>query len=349
MTWKERRIITLLLTVLGILFAILLIVLGIRYRENRPSATDTDFTDPAAAGTPLADPESFRSLQYFNGTVTLSFHVDEEGEWIWTDTPDFPLDNTNLKAILDILSNLHFQQTITSPDTMESYELNNPKGSLTVSDNQGKTQTLTFGKTTSDGTSRYLLLNHEESTVYIMDDMIYQYMQTPIYDMMLLPEFPDLSEGNLRSITLSFPAPESASGSESGEDEPAAPPPPIELTASRSDGSTQAALWFCGSDNVTSSTSIQELLADLESMSISKCVDYHPSDEAASICGFDAPEITLTVEYGADASTVLEIGGESMDGAGRYARLDGESTIYLISGDKLDGLFKVAAQEFERS
>ena len=45
-------------------------------------------------------------------------------------------------------------------------------------------------------------------------------------------------------------------------------------------------------------------------------MDYRPSDEAASICGFDAPAATVEVTYTSDAGTeqtvTLTIGGESI-------------------------------------
>ncbi len=343
MTWKERRTITLLLAILGMLFAVLLVVLGIRYRENRPAPNaGTDGSDVAVSAP--VNPETYAALRYYNGKTTLSFALDEGGKWIWTDIPDFPLDDTNLKEILDLLSNLHYQQTITSPESMESYQLDDPKGTLTVSDSQGGSQTLAFGKATTDGTSRYLQLNGDSSKIYIIDNALYQRMQTPIYDMTLLPEFPDLSEKNLRTLTVQLPAPET----DSEDEESVELPEPIVLTASRANGSAQPALWFCGSSNVTSSISVQKLLADLQTMAFSKCIDYHPSDEAVSICGFDVPAVTLTVEYGTDASLVLEIGGTPLYDAGRYARLNGGDAIYLLSEEKLDGLLKVAAREFER-
>ncbi len=48
MTWKERRTISMLLTVIAVLFAALLIVLGIRYRESREEALAAK--DGGAAG-----------------------------------------------------------------------------------------------------------------------------------------------------------------------------------------------------------------------------------------------------------------------------------------------------------
>lgn len=69
-------------------------------------------------------------------------------------------------------------------------------------------------------------------------------------------------------------------------------------------------------------------MEDLAGLRLSRCVDFHPSDEAASFCGFDNPS-TLTVEYrtatGAEETFVMDIGNQNMDGTGRYVRVGGES------------------------
>ena len=68
------------------------------------------------------------------------------------------------------------------------------------------------------------MVDSVESTLYIMDGTLYQYLQTPIYNMMELPELPDLSENNLRSLTIYGPQPEvpedaSGEGEESSAEE----------------------------------------------------------------------------------------------------------------------------------
>ena len=62
-----------------------------------------------------------------------------------------------------------------------------------------------------------MMMNGDESTVYIVADTLVNLLQTPIYDMCALPELPDLSEGALRAIMIQGPAPVPES-SEEGED-----------------------------------------------------------------------------------------------------------------------------------
>lgn len=49
MTWRERRIVTILATILLVLVAALLIVLGIRFREWRADREGADPSDGGAA------------------------------------------------------------------------------------------------------------------------------------------------------------------------------------------------------------------------------------------------------------------------------------------------------------
>ena len=79
MTWRERRIVTILSTILLILMAALLVVLGMRYRASR----DIGKEDPAPGETGVAaDQNAYTSLQYDNGSTTLSFTRDDSGTWL---------------------------------------------------------------------------------------------------------------------------------------------------------------------------------------------------------------------------------------------------------------------------
>ena len=69
---------------------------------------------------------AYSSLTYDNGSATLSFHLDEAGKWVWSDDPEFPLDDSTIQSILTLLTNLKPQQTITEGDTLEAYGLDQP-------------------------------------------------------------------------------------------------------------------------------------------------------------------------------------------------------------------------------
>lgn len=337
MTWKERRIITILSAILAVLSIALLIVLGLRYQASR-----AETGDEGEGESPLITSQNeYTELSYYNGSTTLSFSLDEAENWIWSDDPEFPLDTTTVTAIIDTLSALKPQQTITNGDTMENYGLTNPTATLTATTAKDAVLTLTFGKATTDGNSYYMLMNGDESTVYIVADTLYNYMQTPIYDMMILPELPELTESAIQSITIEGPA---------GEDGAAGLSTALIAQHTGEEDSVETT-WRCNGVDVTDDETVQALLDDLTSLSIDQCVDYRPSDEALSICGFDSPAATLTVEYTADTGTsqilTLYIGVSAASGDGRYIQLKDDTTIYLLPTATLDPLMRISVSGLE--
>lgn len=334
MTWRERRIVTILTTIVLILAAALLIVLGIRFREWRDGGSSNSNT--VSAGT-VTDSGEYSALTYNNGSTTLSFTRDDGGVWHWTADEEFPLDDTVIREILELLTNWTPQQTLTEESAIAGSGLDESTSSLTATTADGKTTTVLFGKTTTDGTSYYVRLNGDLSTVYIIAGTLHDLMSTPIYDMYRLPELPVLAEANMRSITIQGPA---------GED--GTEGPLTVLTAAAADG---AVSWRSSGANVTDDLTVRALLEDLTAPKIAKCVDYNPSEEAVGICGLDAPEATVTITYtteaGTDGELTFSVGARLPDKSGRYVQLNGESTIFLMETDMLDPLMRVASDGLE--
>ena len=56
-------------------------------------------------------------------------------------------------------------------------------------------------------------------------------------------------------------------------------------------------------------------------------MDYKPTDEAAALCGFDAPQATVTILYlndtGTEGTLTLTFGSENLDQTGYYVRMEG--------------------------
>lgn len=337
MTWQERRTVTILSTILAILCAALLIVLGIRYQAGRDLS---DGEDAAAIPGAVTDSGAFTSLYYSNGSTTLSFSLDEEtGAWVWDADTDFPLDDATITAITELLVSWRPQQTITDSETLETCGMDKPTATLSAGTAQGDTVTMLLGNATTDGASYYMRYNGDETTVYIIDGGLYDLLCVPIYDMCVLPELPALPESLLRSVVIRGSASEDAPGVTTV------------LTAQRADGEDADTTWRSGGANVTDDETVRAILSDLESLAFEKCVDYRPSDEAASICGFDEPAAELTVNYltdsGAEETLVLTIGSTLPDGSGRYTRLGEDTTIYLLSTETLDPLMRVSVNGLE--
>ena len=332
MDWRQRRTVTILTAVLLALLAAVLIVLGIRYRENREETPE----DNESAAAAFMTVEGYSALVYSNGSTTLSFTAEEDGDWAWENDPQFPLRQETINSILALLINWRPQQTLAAEEDLSAYGLDEPAGALTLTGADGSVRALSIGKTTTDGTSRYVMEQSDPSTVYIIADTLFTQMSVPIYDMCDVPLLPLLEESAIRSILIRGP--------ENEDDTPALV---TVLTTAKRDGDGGPVTWLQGSENVTANETVRALLEDIRALVFSRCVDYDPSDEALTICGFDTPPAALTVNYTTDTGTEetisLTIGAQVLDGSGRYARLGDSTTIYSLPTAALDPLMRVAA------
>lgn len=332
MTWRERRLVTILSTILVMLTLAVLIVLGIRYRESR-AIEEGGQIDPST-GT-VVDHTAYTKLFYETEAFTLSFTRDTLGKWHWDGNETFPLNDTTVTEILAQLTAWHPQQTLTAAEALASSGVDKPSRTLIATTENGATTTLVFGRPTTDGTSYYVQLNGDESTVYILADTIYKMMDTPIYDMCRLPQLPQLQEDMMQSIAVSRIAEEDGQLA-----------PFTVLSAQRSEDGSFAG-WRSNGANVTDDPSVKALVEDISALKITKCLLFDPSEEAVAICGFDEPAAGLTVTYtnnGTDSALNLTIGARLPDGSGRYVRLGEEPTIYFLPTELLDPLMRLATE-----
>ena len=332
MDWRQRRTVTILTAVLLALLAAVLIVLGIRYRENREETPE----DNESAAAAFMTVEGYSALVYSNGSTTLSFTVEEDGAWAWENDRAFPLRQETINSILALLINWRPQQTLAAEEDLSAYGLDEPTGFLTLTGADGSVRALSFGKTTTDGASRYVMEQSDPSKVYIIPDTLFTQMSVPIYDMCDVPLLPLLEESSIRSVLI-----------RGSENEDGAPALVTILTTAKRSGEDGPVTWLQGSENVTANETVRALLEDLRALVFTKCVDYDPSDEALTICGFDTPPAALTVNYttdtGTDETVSLTIGAQVLDGSGRYVRLGDSTTVYALPTAALDPLMRVAA------
>jgi type II secretory pathway pseudopilin PulG len=351
MSRKQKKT---LLSLVGILTALVIVLAVVITVKSRRAQAEQEALQQAAAEGVITQDQAYSAVTYSNGSTTLSFRLDEGGKWIWADDPDFPLDDATVTSILDLLSNLKPQQTITDGDTLEAYGLDQPAATLTATVAEtGGTLTIALGNTTTDGSSYYMLMNQDEETVYIISDSLYQQMSVPIYDMCLLPAAPQLTADTLTSVTVEGAAatvltaqrPEDAAeDAEAGDD-----------AAADGEETGSAVTWRSGGANVTSDPTVTALLEELAGLTIEKCVDFKPTDEAVEICGFAAPAATLTAKYLGDGGTeqtfVLTVGSAVPGGSGGetryYVRTGDDTTIYQMDGSGLETLLAVAAGGLE--
>ena len=334
-----------LTTLLGFLTCVLLVLALLKWSNNYRAKLQAEQVLAAGQVTEESIPASlYNKLTYYNGSTTLDF-VLEDGRWFWTADHEFPLNDSTIQAILAQIENLQPLQTMEAPADLEEYDLGStPAATLTAS---GETVSLSliFGKET-DGGSRYVLKDGDDSTIYIMPNTLLEPMSVPIYDMMILPQVPKMTAARLDFIRIY------GKTTEDGTYETY-----TILTAQRpelEEGTLAAGdiTWRSNGANVTDNPTVQELLSNLTTLSIEKCLNYHPSEEAVIHCGFDVPTAILEVDFrsegGAEQNLKLTIGNTLPDGSGRYVRYGEEDpSLYRLSNATLDALLRIAAEGLE--
>ena len=332
MNRSQKRTLFLLVGIIVVLAVILAAVTLVRRSQEERAAEEAAAQDAASVITETE--AAYSALTYSNGSTTLSFHLDESGNWVWSDDPEFPLDDSTIQSILSLLTNLKPQQTITEGDTLDAYGLDEPFATLTATKPDGGTLTIALGNTTTDGNSYYMLMDNQESPVYIISDSLYTYMSQTIYDMCDLPELPNLTEETLQSVTIE------------GAASTLLRPIDKETSTDETTGEeTVTVTWAAGGEDVTGNADTASLLAELGALTFTKCVDYKPSDEAAALCGFDAPQATVTAIYlnetGQEETLTLTFGSENLDATGYYVRMGEDSTIYQMDTAAVDTILSV--------
>lgn len=341
MNRQQQKLLRGLVIAAVVLLAVLAAVLLFKRHSAEKQAEEEAAQEAASA---ITEDHGYTSLTYTNSTATLSFTQDEDGSWIWADDPEFPLDDSTITyiiQIIQILQSLKPQQTITDGDTLEAYGLDQPSATLTATDAEtGETLKLTFGKATTDGTSYYMLMNDAESPVYIVSDTLYNYLSTPIYDMCVLPELPVLTEETLNSLTIQGAVETTLTAAHNESTS-------TDETDGEDGEETSSVTWTSGETDVTDNETLQSLLDELSTLSFTKCADYKPSDEAVELCGFGSPTAVLTASYVTDSGTegtlTLTLGTKNVDGDSYYARMDDDTTIYLLSASAVSALVTAAS------
>jgi hypothetical protein len=331
---KQKRTLTILLVMVAVLVGVFLIAkfAGGKGSNSADTSADTSATS-AAAGSKI----TYTALSYGNGTATLSFAQDDDGTWYWTGDQDFPLNNDYITKLINTITNLVPQTTITDGDPLDAYGLKSPTVTLTATESDGTKEVIALGNEVPDGSGNYyMLMNGDQSTVYVVDSTLHSELSLGIYQMMTLPELPILTEDRITSIEIQGTCDTVLTASKKTSSD-----------ASSSAGSGTTVTWKSSGADVTGNKNVTALISEISALSISACKDYKPSEAAASLCGFDTPRAVLTLHYtndkGSEKTLSLTVGSVSTDSGSCYVRLGGDSTIYTMTSDSLSTLVSIAS------
>lgn len=254
-----------------------------------------------------------------NGETTLRFEKNDKGQWQWKDDPTFPLDTAYVDALAASVQQIMAAQPLVTDKTLEDLDLDSDEKYLTAIDEKGFSITWYLGKKDENG-CHYLCVEGDESgTVWLAPAELAEQVERSIYDMMLLPQLPEIAVERMKNITIT-----------TGEK--------TVNTFPNSDGK-----WVIGISSVNEEA--QPMLQALSNLSIITCVDYTPIEGAAEICGFTANSPRVDLEYtslnGADCTLRLTVGNKLS--RGYCVMLNDDSNFYLMDAALIDPILAFAA------
>ena len=287
--------------------------------------------------TQLSDPTA---LTFTNQYGTYSFTKGEEG-WTRDDDSDFPTDQNALDDLAGQAGKLAAVRTISDPEELSSYGLDEPTMEVNLADEDGTQVKLLIGSTADSGD--YYAKVDGSDTVYTIASTLPTALDIQVDELIALAEFPSISEDNIQSVTWTSGESTVTLVKEETESEPA------EDTSSDSSADSSeeetTIVWKVDGQTVSEdNTTFISLMAQLSELAFSDCYDYHKQAQTRTDCGLDTPVGVLTVVYtdGDEEKTMtLTLGALAEGGESYYAMLDDDPIIYLIPSNEIGSLFSM--------
>jgi predicted small lipoprotein YifL len=241
-----------------------------------------------------------------DGSRTLRFRRDEDGVWQWIDDVSFPLDGQYVDQLIGLTQELEALTPIPQPDPPEYYGLVGAKSYLAIKRVDGTEITYRLGNQAEDG-GYYCNSSDDENQIKVAPERIMALMGRSIYDMALLPQLPQMSVKEIKSVTITR-------GDAADR-----------LTVSRGK-------WMREKTDVSEDLAVTRLAAALESAAVARCADYAPADGAAEVCGLEPPAATAEIEL-AKTTLTIRVGSFNSYENAWYVTVGDDTTIYLMAGD----------------
>lgn len=235
----------------------------------------------------------------------------QEGRWVYTREPDFPLSQEKLTAMTEALAALSADRSLKAPENLAPYGLEDPLATVTTGG-----QTLTVGGTASTDGGRYFSLG--DGRLYITSQDLVTPFEVTLLDLAATETTPYMEV--LESVTLT-----------------------------RSDGTgwtvenrqgehlayARSLIWFLGTQALDTEET-EALIRNATDLEFLGCAAFRPEDLEA--LGLAHPFLTVTVRYSApeEGSYILDI-GNAVSGK-YYARIRGSQAVYWMDAVPVNAL-----------
>lgn len=259
----------------------------------------------------ITEPVEF---SYKAGESELSFYLDGD-TWRWSGGPELPLLQNYLTRIAAQVKGLAAVRTITEPDALSEYGLEEPANELVVKDADGTSLDLLIGD--SSGSDRYAMIAGG-SEVYTIASTLPGFLDTGLFDMVEKDTMQGVTEDEARMITLS--SPEKAFTFDKMIKSNGSYTWYANINGERGD---QIAVYEPEGLEKPARDVLDQVLNALKNQTFTACVDYRPDEARLNACGLGTPRCTVTVKY-----TLTQAGSKAvmnMDST----KTNGEYTLYI--------------------
>lgn len=109
--------------------------------------------------------EDVKKVSYYNNGTQITLTKTED---TWKDADETMLDTDKVNTLLSYLTTIKASDVIEDTEDIEQYGFSSPTNEVVVSTAEGKT-TFTIGMQNSITDKYYLMVNYDESKVYVID------------------------------------------------------------------------------------------------------------------------------------------------------------------------------------
>lgn len=306
------------------LLIVLAVMLGgyyaVKQSNQTTSVSETSGTFDLTAKTA----DDLTGISWTTGDTTLAFTLNDEGEWITTDTPAWPVDQSAVQTLADKLLALQGTRKLEAVTSLADYGLDTPTMTVTATWKDASTTTYSMGDATPFADGYYLKLSTQDDVIYTIATSLSTTFNKTQKDLVAMEEIPTISEVSSITVGTTFAAVKKSESTTVNPDQlwyDAATDEP--LTASKVEALVSAAKGIAWDELVSAAATEDELTT------------YQLDDAHATV-------ITLTGDE--DASLTLLIGGEDAEG-NRYARLPDSSMVYTVEADDVSSLLSANSDD----
>ncbi|NLW78672.1 MAG: DUF4340 domain-containing protein [Ruminococcaceae bacterium] len=333
-------------TKLLILAAILVVGIGGYFLVSALTAEPETTPEGDTSGTailPFASSD-IATLRWQFSDVDLTV-AQNDSVWTYPAEPGFPLEQNTPYTMAASLATAQAVQTLTEPDDMAEYGLDDPAFTITATTTGGETYVMTIGDYSNFSEAYYMQVNGDTTKLYLVSEDLPKAFAYTLNDMIQYETLPGITY--IQQVDI------------------ATDDHTLQLNR-RDDGATfsytDKYIWFTDVDgtlkplDANKVSTLYSLVTDVDWLG---CMTYKATEADLAAYGMDAPRATITLNYenratvdtgetDASGNTItreevtpatftLLIGGTSGDGY-PYAMIEGSSMVYIIAPETADGL-----------